>query len=377
MTHTVLLAHPSAELYGSDRVFCESAIACARAGWRVLVTLPQDGPLVPELERHGVEVVFCPTPVLRKAALRPRGFLALLAETARSVRPILRLLHAVRPDAVYVSTVTAPLWLLLARIAPGRRRVLAHVHEAEDGIPAPVRIGLAAPLLAAGVVVVNSQATANVVTGAIPLLRNRIRLIYNGVPGPERAPRRQAGPSGTLRVVLVGRLSPRKGNDLAVDAVARLRAAGRPVTLDLFGSVFPGYEWYEHQLRERIREHGLTDSVRLQGFHADVWEAYTDADIAVVPSRIEPFGNTSVEAQLAGVPVIVSEVQGLPETVDHGRNGTIVPPEDPGALAAAIAELADDWARARDTAQRARRHAQRHFAPETYRRRIAALLSAP
>ncbi|MQA07261.1 MAG: glycosyltransferase [Pseudonocardiaceae bacterium] len=369
------MAHPSAELYGSDRVFCESAIALTLAGWRVLVTLPTDGPLVELLERHGVRVIFCPTPVLRKAALRPRGFLRLLGETARSVRPMWRLLRACRPDAVYVNTVTAPLWLLLGRLT--RRRVLAHVHEAEDAVPGPVRIALAAPLLAAGMVVVNSEATGEVVRRSIPLLRRRIRLIYNGVPGPDRPPRDRDRPRDPVRITVVGRLSPRKGTDVAVDAVARLHKAGHAVTLDLVGSVFTGYEWYERQLRERIADAGLNGSVRLRGFDSDVWSAYEHADIAVVPSRFEPFGNTSVEAQLAGVPVIVSAAQGLPETVAHGRAGTIVPVDAPDALAEAITELIDDWPGTLQIAAEAKRAAETRFAPERYRQDIAALFEAP
>ncbi|MCU1552693.1 MAG: wcoF, partial [Arthrobacter sp.] len=69
----VLMAHPGAELYGADRVFLESVAAVANHGAAVTVVLPQTGPLVGELERLQVTVLFCPTPVLRKSMLRPRA----------------------------------------------------------------------------------------------------------------------------------------------------------------------------------------------------------------------------------------------------------------------------------------------------------------
>jgi glycosyltransferase involved in cell wall biosynthesis len=356
----VLCCHPSAELYGSDRVFLESVAALAERGPVVVVTVPAPGPLTERAGELGARVICRPAPVLRKAALRPRGLLALLAETVRAVPGMLALLRSVRPDVVYVSTVTVPLWPVLARLTGAR--VVVHVHEAEDGVPRLVRAALAAPLLAAHRVLVNSDATGRSVRAALPRLAGRIRLLRNGIAGPpERLPR--PGPGPVIRVVLVGRLSPRKGTDVAVEALALL---GPGFTLDLYGSVFPGYEWFETRLRARIAELGLTDSVRWHGFQADVWPAYAAADVAVVPSRQEPFGNTAVEARLAGVPVVVTDVQGLPETVAGGRAGFVVPPEDPHALAEAIRAAAGSPAPPVP---------EEEFSPQHYRKLLLELLS--
>lgn len=381
---TVLMVHASAELYGSDRMFAESAAALARDGWRVVIALPADGELAPVLRDLGADVVLCPTPVLRKAALRPVGFARLLLDGLRAMRPMLRLARSVRPQAVYVNTVTVPLWLVLARAL--RLPVLAHVHEAEDEVPTAVRAALAAPLLAATTVVANSEATARSVSSAIPRLAARTRVIYNGVAGPPHAvkdaitaPRAVNDAITTpdpARLVLVGRLSPRKGTDVAVRAVQRLHSAGHPVTLRLVGSAFAGYEWFVEELHEELRRSGLTEHVRFAGFTPDVWQAYTDADIALVPSRVEPFGNTSVEAQLAGVPVIVSDAQGLPETVDHGTHGVVVPRDDHAALADAVLDLLGDWPAAVARAKAAREAAGSRFAPQTYQAEIARAVTA-
>ncbi|WP_235884028.1 glycosyltransferase [Saccharopolyspora elongata] len=368
---TALMVHPGAELYGSDRIFLESVIALTEAGWRVVVALPERGPLADRLRDRGADVVLCPTPVLRKAALRPAGFLRLLLDGLRAVAPTLRLLRRTRPDVVYVNTVTVPLWLLLARSI--RRSVIAHVHEAEDSAPRLIRTALAAPLLCAGSVVVNSEATARVITRALPWLRRRVRLVYNGVAGPVHAAARGGERPDPVRIVLVGRLSPRKGTDVAVRSIARLRADGHDVVLELLGSAFTGYEWYERQLEDLVRRHGLAGVVAIRGFRADVWDAYRDADIALVPSRFEPFGNTAVEAQLAGTPVIVTDAQGLPETVAQGRYGRVVPADDPDALAEAISDALADWQGTLDTAAQAREHAQEVFSPQRYRDDIAAI----
>lgn len=366
-----LMVHPSSELYGSDRVFAESVYALLQHSWQVTVALPQDGPLVAPLRAAGARVIFCPTPVLRKAALKPRGFLRLLAETGRAFGPMARLLRSERPDVVYVNTVTIPMWLALARAS--RCRVLAHVHEAEDTVPTPIQFALAAPLYAAHSVVVNSKATGTAMLRAGVRLSDRTHLVYNGVAGPESPRPIVAPPREPARILLVGRLSPRKGSDLAIRSIARLIGRGREVRLDLVGSVFTGYEWYENQLRELIAELDLSDSVRLRGFNGEVWDAYAGADVAIVPSRFEPFGNTAIEAQLAGVPVIVTDAQGLPETVEHGHYGEIVPVDDAEALADAIANTLDNWQESRSTAESAQRRARTRFNPQRYRQRIASI----
>lgn len=372
MTATVLMVHPSAELYGSDRMFAESVRAVTEHGGQAVVALPADGPLAAVLREHGARVVVCRTPVLRKSGLRPGGFARLLLEAVRAVAPMVRLLREVRPRVVYVSTVTVPLWPVLARLAGAR--VVYHVHEAEDDAPRPVRVALAAPLLAASLVVVNGPAAANFLLRSVPRLGNRIRSIPNGVAGPATLPAPREPDDRPLRLVLVGRLSPRKGTDVAVRAVEQLVRAGHDVTLDLVGSAFTGYEWFVDDLRRQIADAGLADRVRFAGFTADVWRAYAAADIALVPSRVEPFGNTAVEAQLAGVPVIVTDAQGLPETVDHGTLGTIVPREDAGAIADAVLALSEDWRSTIQVAAQAQRAAAELFAPRRYRREIAAAL---
>ncbi|PRW62564.1 glycosyltransferase [Actinopolyspora mortivallis] len=369
MVRPVLFVHPSAELYGSDRMFLESVRALTEAGRVVLVVLPTGGPLVRRLHAAGARVLRCRTPVLRKSALRPRGLLTVLRDCLLGVLPALRLLLRYRPETVYVNTVTVPLWPPLARLLG--HRVVAHVHEAEQDAPSPVRLGLNAPLLCCHTVLVNSHAAKEVLSGSLPVLREeRVRVLRNGVRGPQRTPEPPPPERRPRRLLVVGRLSPRKGTDVAVRAVALLHARGYRVSLDLVGSTFPGYEWFERELEELVHRHGLEHVVTTHGFTDDVWAHYAAADIALVPSRTEPFGNTAVEAQLAMRPVIVTDAQGLPETVDRGRRGHVVPADDPRALADRTAELLDDWETATSLARSARAEAAELFSPRRYRHRV-------
>jgi glycosyltransferase involved in cell wall biosynthesis len=120
----------------------------------------------------------------------------------------------------------------------------------------------------------------------------------------------------------------------------------------------------------------LQDFVTFEGFCEDVWPHYRRADIAMVPSRWEPFGNTAVEAQLAGVPVVVTSRQGLPETVADGAFGSIVDADDHIALADAVEGLLRDWPSAIQRAETAKVVASGKFSIERYRSDVAAAVEA-
>jgi glycosyltransferase involved in cell wall biosynthesis len=338
----------------------ESVAAFVDRGDAVVVSLPVDGPLGARVRSLGARVEVCPAPVLRKDALRPLGAVRLLATAARSVRPALRTIRSVRPDAIYVSTLTIPMWFLLAGVL--RIPALCHVHEAETGASRLAQRVLAAPLLSCRVIVANSEFSERVLTRAIPRLRDRCRVVTNPVPGPAAPQPPRETLDGSLRVLFIGRLSPRKGPQIAVEAVATLAGRGLDVHLDLLGAVFEGYEWFERELRQLVSDRQLDARVQFLGFRADVWPALAATDVVVVPSLAdEPFGNTAVEAILAARPLIASGAGGLVEATRGYTSAQTVPPGDSDALAAAMETVVSTWSELREaTASDARTAADRH-----------------
>jgi len=342
-----LVAHPSADLYGSDRVLLESVEGLVAHGVKVVVTIPSSGPLVPELLSRGASVLLCPSPVLRKSMLSLPGLVQAVPSAITAAIASLRLLATVRPDVIYVNTLTIPLWNLVAVVK--RIPLLVHVHEAEGSASPLVRRLLAFPLLAASCIVANSQFSSRVLQSSFAGLGARTTVVYNGVPGPEHfgAPRERL--DGPFRILFLGRLSARKGVDVVVDALAILRKRGISAHLDIVGAVFPGYEWYDNELRALIRLHELEPFVSFHGFQTSVWPFLADADAVVIPSRLdEPFGNTAVEALLAARPVVVSDTSGLREAAGGYSSAQFVTPGSPENTADALEAVVANWNKFRE-----------------------------
>lgn len=373
---TVLVAHPSSELYGSDRVLLESVVGLVRAGCTVTVALPSLGPLATEITRIGATVVLCPSPVIRKSLATGRGAAQFFMDTARGAVNGLRLIRSVRPDVVFVNTLTVPLWVALARLSGCR--ALLHVHEAESSAPRLVRALLSSPALLAHKILVNSTFSRTTMIEAFPAaLRSRVEdrthLLLNGVEGPMNPPLPRKTLSEPFNILYVGRLSQRKGVDLLFEAVALLNARGIHSRLRVVGAVFTGYEWYEKELHERASQADLEGLVEFIGFAPDVWTHYSAADVAVVPSRKdEPFGNTAVEALLALRPVVVSDTTGLKEAAGNYGASRFFAPDDVEDLTTTLAAIHDSWDAVQEFLPGDRDRAIARHSPALYREAVAA-----
>lgn len=370
----IVVAHPSPDLYGSDRVLLETLSGLVESGEDVILTLPESGPLVAAAEERGVRVEIRSTPILRKSALTPRGALSLVKQSVRAWGPSMRLLRESSAQMLLVNTVTIPLWFVMGKL--GKVNVVCHVHEAEASQPGPVRKMLYAPLNLADQLIINSTFSLNVLASSWPRLRGRSAVVYNGVEGPATQPapaRRKC--EGPLKLLFVGRLSPRKGPDVAIEALAELRNRGVEAELGLLGAVFPGYEWFEQQLHQRVESLGVVENVVFHGFKPNIWDYMTDADVILVPSTTdEAFGNTAVEAMLAARPLVVSDTSGLREAAHGFASVRCVRPNDSTQIAEAVQDLISDWSTARLDAVEDRKRAQARHSPSVYQAEVLEVL---
>ncbi|OEV31916.1 glycosyl transferase, partial [Streptomyces nanshensis] len=246
-------------------------------------------------------------------------------------------------------------------------------------------------LHAAAAVVVTSEWAAREVTARHGLEAARVHSV---LPGTDPAPLAR-GTDGASRLLCVAALTPRKGQDLLVEALAGLGSVrpvfaegqgppggdsgGPPWTCELTGPLdrAPGFV---ERLRRSVGEHGLGERVRLTGARSgeDLAAAYDAADLLVLASHTETYGMVLTEALSRGIPVLATEAGAVPYTVGTAPDGSIpgilVPPGDSAALTAALHTwLTDPGIRSHLTTSARGRRAKLQGWPESSRQLAGVL----
>ena len=203
-----------------------------------------------------------------------------------------------------------------------------------------------------------------------------VHLVYHGL-GADMAPASPRAPAnGRVRVLGVGRLVAKKGFDVLVEACAELARRQVPFEARIVGQD----DKHGPEVRRRIEALGLEHLVRLPGpmDQAELSGEYGRATVFCLPCRILPgdrdgLPNVLVEAMASGLPVVTTGVSGVPELVSHEANGLLVPPDDPAALADALARLHENRELAQRLAQAGRDTVREGFDGDVLAGRLADL----
>jgi glycosyltransferase involved in cell wall biosynthesis len=358
---------------GAERQLVNLALELRRMGHAPAVALfYAGGPLDGELARGGVPI----------HDLRKRG----RWETASFLARLVRLLRRERPDVLHPYLEVPNVVATLAAPLAGRVRVVWGIrnsnmdHRQYGGLARAVyRVeGALAPR--ADALIANSMAGASL-WAERGVRRDRIAVVPNGIDcarfQPDlaaRAAQRGAWEVGARPLVgVVARLDAMKGHSVFLEAAARVSARTPEVCFALVGAGEPGYE---AQLRSQAERLGLSSRVRWIAPGLDMRAVYNALDLLVLPSRFgEGFPNVVAEAMACGTPCVATDVGDARMVL--GDCGSIVPPEDPVALAAAIEQalglLGEERAR---IAHRARERISARFSTRALAERTAAVLGA-
>lgn len=163
-------------------------------------------------------------------------------------------------------------------------------------------------------------------------------------------------PPEVLPVIFVGNMRPVKGVEVLLRAMKTPVVQSVGIHLVLVGEV------RDRMVARRLRDPALQGRVTALGYRSDATALMAEAGIVVMPSIArEGLGKAILEGMAQGIPAVVSDVGGMPEVVEHGVSGWVVPPGDPGALAGALARLAADPALRQSLGEAARRRIEGPF----------------
>jgi glycosyltransferase involved in cell wall biosynthesis len=228
-------------------------------------------------------------------------------------------------------------------------------------------------------VVVNSRAARNDLVSLEPAIQNRIEVLHNCIDLREfnlrRSPaevRRELGVSPNSIVVAgLGNLRPEKDFEAFLLAARRILDAIPSTEFLLIGD---GPE--RDRLKRTAAELNLTAQFRFLNDRSDVPDLLGAIDILVMSSASESFPNAILEAMAAGKPVVATDVGGIPELVEDGQTGFLVPPKDTVAIAHFVLELCRNSARRQEMGRAARSQVESNFTVESVVARLEEIYSS-
>lgn len=350
----VLVPEPPGEVGGADMHVRDLAVAQLAAGLNAVVIERGSTEFADRLTTAGVEVVSA-------TGLRFRAAIHFLAREIARRRP--HVVHAHGYDADYWAAATR--WRF-PRLFKARRLVFTQHGIVEDTLWHRCKTALDAVCM---------RAADGIIVCAPDLVRRMqrwssradVRYIPNGVEVPPVPPsdaaRRALGlPLDGIRVAYIGRLSPEKRPDRVLTLVADARAAGLAVS-----AVISGSGLLREDLERQADALGIREAVRFTGLMFPIGLVYGAVDALALLSDTETTSRVVIEAMSTGVPVLATAVGGVPELLDHGRAGWLVPPGDRKAAVTALRELIAEPHRFVNVA---RQRAAEHFGIGTMTRSV-------
>jgi glycosyltransferase involved in cell wall biosynthesis len=319
----VLHVDTAATWRGGQNQVLLTALGMAARGVRTEIACRAGGALEARAREAGAVV----RPLSFRGDLWPPGILA-LARRLREEKHAVLLLHD--PHGVSAGLVASRL---------GRRVPLVAVRRVDFPLAGPLS---RAKYRACARVIVVSRAIGGVMEAA-GLERERLRLVYEGVadrtpvPGGRQALAELGVPESAPVIGNVAALTDHKDHATLVEAMALLRARQPEARLVILG---------EGELRAaleaRTRARALQDRVVFAGFRRDLERLLPAFSLFCLSSRLEGLGTSLLDAMAFGLPVVATAAGGIPEAVEDGVTGRLVPPRDPKALAEALAEALGD-----------------------------------
>lgn len=328
---------------GMERMLLQLATAQREAGHRVSVLALRAGPLEQEAADRS----------LRTTVLGPGRFRRSLAAV--------RVFRAERPDIVHVHNPTSLHYAVLSKLV-SRAVIVVTIHGDQD---THARLGSAFEWRFTSAAVIVSDAAGK--TLRLPAHAGRLIVVRNGIAAAEanvkqrQDVRAEFGAGDACVGILVARIDGRKGHGTLLKSLSALNEPAGGIRVWIVGDG-PARAAAETQAARL----GLgQDRVRFLGRRSDIDRLLEGADFFVLPSDIEGLPMSILEAMAHGLPIIASNVGGVPEIIDHDVNGLLVPAGDDRALASAMHQVAIDPALRRRLGDAARERANRAFSLST------------
>ncbi len=344
-----------APFYAGAEVAAERlAVGLRDAGHDVLVIVGTEGELLQNLRARGVQCRHVPLCLTNKWTFWKHR---------AAQKKLTSIFREVSPDLVHANDLPTNQMVAQAAHGAGLPRVCHHRYifdgEAIDWLN---KFGAEHHIFVSGSLRREMHAASSTLASASHAV------VHDGIPIPElptpadRVAARQQFqlPLDKVLVAFTGQIIPRKGVADLLRSWSRLPSDSRSrAELVIVGEDLQNAGAHRREMEELSRE--LNTSARFVGFQKNIQAWQAAMDIAVVPSHVEPLGLVTLEAMVAGLPVIGSRVGGIPECISHEETGWLFTPGEPSELATALQRLIGDENLRRDMGSKGRLRCEQSF----------------
>lgn len=377
----IVFYNHTGKVSGAERLLLTAVTRLESVEFDRIMVCPADGPLADMAAEAGM-AVHTVANLDARFTWRPAAFIRYGKSFVEVITEFRRKIVELNPDLIHANSIRAGLVATGATLGL-KMKVVWHLHDLLPRHPLSSVIRTVAALSKRSRMIAVSQAVSKNFCGHLsPSLKNRTTVILNAIDlkhfcaiSDNRAEVRSSLSlaNDDFAIGIVGQLTPRKGQMELLQAFEKLsRKVPRAVLVIAGAAIFNRDFEYEQSLHSTVQGLGIADRVKMLGARKDVPEIMRALDLLVVNSRREPFGLVASEAMACGTPVLATDRDGLPEIIDHQRNGWLCPFGDQQALVDALAFLAERPDVRRTLAVAAREDVAQRFTLERYMKELQA-----
>ncbi len=300
------------------------------------------------LEKRAVENGISVHPMIIRGELAPIALFRLIS-SLRRIRP--EVLAFNTPKAIFIGT-------LASRFIPVGARIIFR------RVSFPLRKSFMTRFKYTWgidcIIAISKSIHLQLVSGGIKA--SKIRTIYEGIDPslyPAQKEKKNRRPGDPIVVGTIAHLSREKGLHYLVEAAGLI-----PDMRGRLQFIIVGDGGCLPELQALVHKKRLDDVIEFAGFHPDTFHYMREFDVFVLPSLSEGLSSAILEAMAASLPIVATEVGGIPELVKNGDNGLLIAPADPPALAGAIRQLAEDPEKSELMGRRGRQRMEERFTLE-------------
>lgn len=373
----VLMLHCTADLYGSSRILLNTVKIMRQQEDQVWVVLPEEGPLKNELENLGARVRILNLGILRRKYFTAWGLIGRVFLWFRAISILSYLLISKKINLVYSNTSGVIVGALAAAIT--RKKHFWHIHEI---IEKPRLLAQIIGWLtgSSSKVIVVSEAVKN---AWLPFIAaEKLIVIHNGInhagpPAGGSTIRKELGIADDILLIgMIGRVIYWKGQLYFLEIAGELHKTFPNAHFVLVGDAFPGYEYINTEMQNKIAELGMQELVHDLGYRTDGSNILSGLDLFISPSTMpDPFPTVVLEAMACGIAIAATEHGGVLEMLKDHESGLFIPIQNAKKSAEIIASVLVNKEKRMEMGKNAQSLQQNRFSMALFEKDIRRLLA--